>query len=127
MEADLHVPGPFLSRTVCTLAEAAPPLEVPVHLQDLLERTSEELTEEQRPQLAEMLTESQNVFASSEFDFGVFMVLVHENDTGEAPRQGKDAEDPSFFLLGRRRLTLRRCWKRLLSSSLYQNGLALQC
>ena len=35
VEADLHVPVPFLSRTVCTLAEAAPPQEVPVHLQDL--------------------------------------------------------------------------------------------
>ena len=48
VEADLHVhvPVPFLSRTVCTLAEAAPPQEVTVHLQDLLERSSEELTEE---------------------------------------------------------------------------------
>ena len=36
-EADLHVP--FLSRTVCTLAEVAPPQEVPVHLKDLLERS----------------------------------------------------------------------------------------
>ena len=48
VEADLHVrvPVPFLSRTVCTLAEAPPPQEVPVHLQDLLERSLEELTEE---------------------------------------------------------------------------------
>ena len=36
----LHVPVPFLSRAVCTLAEAAPPQEVPVYLQDLLERSS---------------------------------------------------------------------------------------
>ena len=35
VEADLHEPVPFLSRTVCTLAEAAPPPEVTAHLQDL--------------------------------------------------------------------------------------------
>ena len=33
VEADLHEPVPFLSRTVCTLAEAAPPQELPAHLQ----------------------------------------------------------------------------------------------
>ena len=81
VEADLHVPVPFLSRTVCTLAEAAPPQEVPVHLQDLLERSSEELTEEQRPQLAELLTEFQDVYVRSEFDFGDFIALVHKIDT----------------------------------------------
>ena len=45
VEADLHVHVrvPFLSGIVCTLAEAAP------HLQDLLERSSEELTEEKKP------------------------------------------------------------------------------
>ena len=37
VETDLHVPVPFLSRSVCTLAEVAPPQEVPVHLQELLE------------------------------------------------------------------------------------------
>ena len=35
VEADLHEPVPFQSRTVCTLAEAAPTQEVPAHLQDL--------------------------------------------------------------------------------------------
>ena len=88
---------PFLSRTVCTLAEAAPPQEVPVHLQDLLEMSSEELTEEQRSQLAGLLTEFQDVFARSEFDLGDFMALVHEIDIGNAPCQGEDAEDPGFF------------------------------
>ena len=104
VEADLHVHVrvPFLSQTVCTLAEAAPPQEVPVHLQDLLERSSEELTEEQRPQLAELLTEFHDVFACSEFDFGDFTALVHEFDTGNTPppHQGKEAEDPSFFHWG---------------------------
>ena len=60
-KADLHVPS-FLS-----FAEAATPQEVPVHLQDLLERSSEELTEEQRSQLAELLTEFQDVFVRCEF------------------------------------------------------------
>ena len=110
VEADLHVHVPFLSRTVCTLAEAAPSQEVPVHLQDLLERSSEEITEEQRSQLAELLVEFLDVFARSEFDFWDFTALVHDIDTKDAPHpcQGKDAEDPGY-LPGRRRLTLRRC------------------
>ena len=85
VEADLHVPVPFLPRIVCTLAEAAPPQEVLSHLQDLLERSSEEPTEGQRSQLAELLTEFQDMFARSEFDFGDITALVHEIDTGDTP------------------------------------------
>ena len=48
VEADLHEPVPFLSRAVCALAEAAPPQEVPAHLQDLLERSTEERDKEGR-------------------------------------------------------------------------------
>ena len=88
-EADLHEPVPFLSRTVCTLAQAAPSQEVPAHLQDLLEKSSEELTEGQRSQLAELLTEFQDMFARSEFDFGDFTALVHEIDTGDTPLSSK--------------------------------------
>nr|XP_022300865.1 uncharacterized protein LOC111109068 [Crassostrea virginica] len=51
---------------VLPLAEAVPTQELPVHLQDLLERSSEEHTEEQRSQLAELLTEFQDVFARNE-------------------------------------------------------------
>ena len=47
VEADLHEPVPFLSRTVCTLSQGAPSQEVTAHLQDLLKRSPEELTEEQ--------------------------------------------------------------------------------
>ena len=111
VEADLHEPVPFLSRTVCTLAKAAPPQEVPAHLQDLLERSSEELTEEQRSQLAELLTEFQDVFARSEFNFGDFTALVHEIDTGDAPPPPlarKKCGGPQLSSLGRRP-TLRRC------------------
>ena len=49
VETDLHVSG-----TVSTMAEAAQPQEMPVHLQDLLERSSEDLSKEQRSQLAEL-------------------------------------------------------------------------
>ena len=56
-----------------------------VHLQDLLERSSKELTEEQRSQLAELLTAFQDVLARIEFNFGDFTALVHEIDTGDAP------------------------------------------
>ena len=100
VEAALHEPVPFLSRAVRTLAEAAPPQEVPAHLQDLLERSSEELTGEQRSQLAELLTEFQDVFARSEFDFGDFTALVHEIDTGDAPPppvKEKMRRTPAFF------------------------------
>ena len=54
VETKLHVSLPFLSRTVSTMAEAAQFQEWPVHLQDLLERSSEDLSEEQRSQLAEL-------------------------------------------------------------------------
>ena len=102
MKADQHVPVPFLSWTVCTQAEAAPPQEVSVHLQDLLERSSKELTEEQRSQLAELLTEFQDVLARIEFNFGDFTALVHEIDTGDAPPppSWKRCGGPRFFLGG---------------------------
>ena len=67
-------------RTICTIAQAAPSQEVTTHLQDLLARSSEELTEGQRSQLTKLLTEFQDVFARSEFNFGDFAALVHEID-----------------------------------------------
>ena len=94
MEADLHVPVPFLSRTVCNLAEAAPPQEVPVHLQDLLERSSEELTEEQRSQLAELLTEFHDVLARSEIDFVGFHRLTRDPPV---PPSRKRCGGPQIF------------------------------
>ena len=63
-----------------------------------MERSSEELTGEQRSQLAELLTEYQDVFARSEFDFGDFKALVHEIDTGDAPPvKDKMRRTPAFF------------------------------
>ena len=69
-----------------------------------MERSSEELTGEQRSQLAELLTEYQDVFARSEFDFGDFQALVHEIDTGDAPPLSRrKCGGPLLSLLGRRR------------------------
>ena len=132
VEADLHVHVrvPFLSRTVCTLAEAAPPLEVTVHLQDLLDRYSEELTEEQRPQLARLLTEFQDVFARSELDFGDFTVLVHEIDTGNAPPppvKEKKRRTPAFFSGEEEAHLMKMLDAGVIQPSIYQNGLPLRC
>ena len=70
VEADLHVPVPFLSRTVCTLAEAVPSQEVPVHLlgRGLVGNVLGRITKEQRNQLAELLMEFHDVLARSEID-----------------------------------------------------------
>ena len=76
VEADLHEPVPLLYPS-----SGGPIPKVTAHLQDFLERSSEELNEGQRSQLAELLTEFQDVFARSEFDFGDFTALVHEIDT----------------------------------------------
>jgi hypothetical protein len=61
-----------------------PVAEVSEHLQDLLERSAKELDPSEREKLAELLTEFQDVFARSEFDFGGFTALEHEIDTGDA-------------------------------------------
>ena len=74
VEADLHVPVPFLSRTVCTLAEAAPLQEVPVHLlgRRLVGNVLGRITIEQIYQLAGLLTEFHDVLARSEIDLWDF-------------------------------------------------------
>jgi hypothetical protein len=73
--------------------------EVSDHLQDLLERSSRELSLEQRGQLADLLTEFKDVFARSEFDFGDFTALEHRIDTGDAaPIKEKMQRTPLFFV-----------------------------
>jgi hypothetical protein len=72
--------------------------EVPEHLQDLLERSAKELNPSEREKLAELLTEFQDVFARSEFDFGNFTALEHEIDTGDAhPIKERMRRTPLFF------------------------------
>jgi hypothetical protein len=88
VDAGLHVPVPYLDRKVCLLGEEhrgdLGTREMPDHLQNLLERSSRELSGEQRGQLADLLTEFQDVFARCEFDFGAFTALEHRIDTGDA-------------------------------------------
>jgi hypothetical protein len=75
-----------------------PTTEVPEHLQDLLERSAKELDPSEREKLAELLTEFQDVFARSEFDFGNFTALEHEIDTGDAhPIRERMRRTPLFF------------------------------
>ena len=84
VEADLHEPVPLLYPS-----SGGPIPKVTAHLQDLLERSSEELNEGKRSQLAELLTEFLDMFPRSEFDFGDFTALVHEIDTGDTPLSSK--------------------------------------
>jgi hypothetical protein len=68
-------------------------------LHDLFECSSRELSLEQRGQLADLLTEFQDVFARSEFDFGYFTVLEHRIDTGDAaPIKEGMQRTPLFFV-----------------------------
>jgi hypothetical protein len=114
VEAGHHVPVPYLDRKVCSLGEEhrgdLDIREVPDHLQDLLERSSRELSREQRGQIADLLTEFQDVFARSEFDFVDFTALEYRIDTGMRPPSRRGCGGPPCSLLTRRRPTLRRCW-----------------
>jgi hypothetical protein len=73
-------------RTVFCVASPSPsPIaEVTDHLQDLLERSSKELTPPEMEKLSELLNELQDVFARGLFNFGNFTALEHEIDTGDA-------------------------------------------
>ena len=85
-EAELTVQAPPSVMNVLSVTSnpSEPVAEVPDHLQDLLERSAKELAPSEREKLAELLTEFQDVFARSEFDFGNFTALEHEIDTGDA-------------------------------------------
>ena len=57
---------------------------VPLFLQDLLERSSEHLTDAEKSQLAQLLTDYQNVFAKSSNDLGRCERVQHRINTGNA-------------------------------------------
>ena len=59
--------------------------DVPDHLKDLLERSSESLSEEEHQQLRQLLVEFQEVFASTDLDLGNFEAMKHGIDTGNHP------------------------------------------
>ena len=58
--------------------------ELPEHLKDLFQRSIEYLNDDEQDQLAKLLIEFEDVFAKSEFDFGDFMDIVHDIDTGSS-------------------------------------------
>jgi hypothetical protein len=85
-EAELAVQAPPSMMNVLSVASnpSEPVAKVPEHLQDLLEDSAKELDPSERGKLAERLTEFQDVFARSEFDFGNLTALEHEIDIGDA-------------------------------------------
>ncbi|XP_056003459.1 uncharacterized protein LOC130046578 [Ostrea edulis] len=100
-EAGFRTPTPDIVRNVCSVANPHTDsgAEVPEHLKDLLDRSSKELTPEERRMLADLLNEFQDVFATGEFDFGNFTALEHEIDTGEArPVKERMRRTPLFFV-----------------------------
>ncbi len=58
--------------------------EVPEHLQDLFERSSAHLSEEQKEQVAKLLIEFEDVFARHDLDLGCFTAIKHHIDTGDS-------------------------------------------
>ena len=58
--------------------------DIPEHLKQLYESASCDLSEGQRAQLAQLLTEFQDVFAADDFDLGNFTALEHVIETGDA-------------------------------------------
>ncbi|VDI65315.1 Hypothetical predicted protein [Mytilus galloprovincialis] len=70
-------------------------------LQDLLDRTSDELTSKDKQKVKSLLIENQNLFASSDVDLGRTNLVKHEINTGNArpfkepPRRTPRFEDPA--------------------------------
>ena len=58
-------------------------VEVPVHLQDLLDRSSEFLSDKQVSEVKDFLVEFQDVFAVDDNDLGRTNIVTHSIDTGE--------------------------------------------
>ena len=74
------------------------PREVPEHLKDLFQRSTQHLNGEEQIQLADLLIEFEDCFAKSEFDLGNFSDIVHEVDTGSAkPIKQRMRRTPAGF------------------------------
>ncbi|KAH3892264.1 hypothetical protein DPMN_016379 [Dreissena polymorpha] len=65
----------------CSLVDPVMMKALPEHIRDLYERSEEHLNELERKQLADLLTEYQDVFARDEFDMGNFTAISHTIDT----------------------------------------------
>lgn len=59
-------------------------VEIPDHLKDLLARSSEHLSSEERDLLQAVLHSYSDVFATNEFDLGNFTTIEHSIDTGDS-------------------------------------------
>ncbi|XP_046548774.1 uncharacterized protein LOC124258736 [Haliotis rubra] len=80
MEID-HVESPF-EQLAAVKTNSQP--NIPAHLRSLFERSSELLQGQEVQQLAQLLTDYQDVFAKDDLDLGNFTVLEHSIDTGNA-------------------------------------------
>ena len=70
-------------KSACTSEpETYDPQQVPEHLKELLQRSSEHLTQAETAKLAGLLSEYEDVFAQDEFDLGSFSAMEHKIDTG---------------------------------------------
>lgn len=73
--------------------------ELPEHLTDVWQRSSEHLSGDEREQLRSLLLEFQDVFAKDEYDLGNFTAMEHEIDTGDArPVKQKPRRTPMTFV-----------------------------
>lgn len=59
-------------------------VEIPDHLKDLLARSSEHLSSEERDLLQTVLHSYSDVFATNEFDLENFTTIEHSIDTGDS-------------------------------------------
>ena len=57
---------------------------LPSYMEDMYNKSKENLNPEQQQQLKDILIEHQDVFAENEFDLGTFDAMEHEIDTGDA-------------------------------------------
>ena len=73
----------FMGYSSCDMQADTGP-SVPPFLQDLLERSSEHLTDAEKSQLAKLLTDYQSVFAKSSNDLGRCERVQHRINTGNA-------------------------------------------
>lgn len=73
--------------------------ELPAHLSEMYEKSSQTLTQEQKVKFKELLLKFQNVFAKTDFDLGNFTAIEHTIDTGDAkPVKLPMRRTPSCFV-----------------------------
>jgi hypothetical protein len=76
-------PGDGYCKTLST--DTTTEFEMPEHLVDLLERSSQYLTEDEKSQVAKLLYEFQDIFSTGDKDLGQTGLVQHTINTGDAP------------------------------------------